>query len=160
MKFAVFIVVACLSVCCINAANPTITTWIQVNSTTEITKNIVVPSSFLRVKSYTFSYPDVSTTFFQLFEMKLIFCVQDFLHISDDFCNTLTISFLYSVQAYSRNKIKGIEHKDFTSNPATVRFLIGGVGHNNVTLEIESQRGYGINSTFTFYTDSFEPSWN
>lgn len=47
--------------------------------------------------------------------------------------------------------ILGIKHIDFKSHPVNVTFVKGGVGFNNVTVNIESQRGHGINSTFYFY---------
>ncbi|XP_031636684.1 uncharacterized protein LOC116349416 [Contarinia nasturtii] len=47
--------------------------------------------------------------------------------------------------------IAGIRHLDKKSHPVQIRFLKGGIGYNNVSIEITSQRGHGINSEFTFY---------
>ncbi|XP_055306309.1 uncharacterized protein LOC129570644 [Sitodiplosis mosellana] len=114
MKFAVFVILACLSVALVNTANPPkITTWGQVTSRTLGTKNVVATSSILQIKTFKFTFPEGQGT----------------------------------------NTIFGIQHFDFKSHPVSVRFLKGGIGQRNVTLQIDSQRGHGINSTFIFYTN-------
>lgn len=61
MKFAVFVLLACLSVAFVSTANPPkITTWGQITTRTLGTKNVVVASSFLQVKTYKFTFPEVS----------------------------------------------------------------------------------------------------
>lgn len=47
--------------------------------------------------------------------------------------------------------IAGIKHSDFKSHPVSVLFISGGIGYRNVTIQITSQKGHGINSRFTFY---------
>lgn len=60
MKFAVFAIVLCLSVCCLDAKGPPrVTTWGQVSTRTLGTKNVIVASSMLQVKKYILSYPEV-----------------------------------------------------------------------------------------------------
>ncbi|XP_055306312.1 uncharacterized protein LOC129570646 [Sitodiplosis mosellana] len=63
MKFAVFVILACLSVCYINAVNPKIQTWGQITSRTLGTKNIVIPSSPYQSKNFTFYYPEGQSTY-------------------------------------------------------------------------------------------------
>lgn len=47
--------------------------------------------------------------------------------------------------------IAGIKHIDYKSHPVSVKILNGGIGYHTATIEITSQRGHGINSTFIFY---------
>ncbi|XP_055306310.1 uncharacterized protein LOC129570645 [Sitodiplosis mosellana] len=114
MKFAVFVILACLSVALGSIVNPLkITTWGRITSITLGTKNVVVTPSILRIKTFKFTFPEGQGT----------------------------------------NTIFGIQHFDFQSHPVSVRFLKGGIGQRNVTLQIDSQRGHGINSIFIFYTN-------
>lgn len=77
MKFEVLLVLACVSVCCVNSA--TNYTWGRVTNRTLGTKNIVIPSTIFQVKNYTFTYPGVSwikfkiNTFFFDYPVFLIF---------------------------------------------------------------------------------------
>lgn len=48
--------------------------------------------------------------------------------------------------------IVGIKHQYYEITPVNITFISGGVGHMNATINIESQKDHGINSTFTFYT--------
>lgn len=43
---------------------------------------------------------------------------------------------------------------DNQSHPVDVKFLSGGIGEREVTINIVSQLGHGIQSTFVFYTNS------
>lgn len=54
-------------------------------------------------------------------------------------------------QGRSPHPIVGIQHLDYEVRPSSVRFLKGGIGQQNVTLFVQSQRDFGINSTFVFY---------
>lgn len=47
----------------------------------------------------------------------------------------------------------GIEHIDQRKHPSSFNVKKGGVGQQSVEIEVESQRGQGINSTFRFYFD-------
>lgn len=47
--------------------------------------------------------------------------------------------------------VGGIKHIDYKQHPVKAIFSNGGIGKNNVTVYLESQKGHGINSTFIFY---------
>lgn len=88
MKFAVFTILACLSVCYIDAANPKITIWGQVESTslTIGSRNVKVPS-FYPVKTYSFSFPEVSVT--RLTKKESLLRIRKLCHLDDLFQNGL-----------------------------------------------------------------------
>lgn len=49
--------------------------------------------------------------------------------------------------------IAGIRHIDFKSHPIEVQFKEGGIGYHTTTIQLTSQKGHGINSTFIFYAN-------
>lgn len=51
-----------------------------------------------------------------------------------------------------KTPIVGIRHVDFEPNPSKVQFSSGKIGDEQITLDLRSHRGAGINSKFTFYT--------
>lgn len=57
MKFAVFVVLSCLCICLANSL--TVTSWGNINARTLGTKNVVVKSSMMQVKTFKFTYPEV-----------------------------------------------------------------------------------------------------
>lgn len=54
-------------------------------------------------------------------------------------------------QYKSYQPIRGIKHLDYKSHPSNVKFLKGAIGSFNVSLEVTSQSGHGIQSSFIFY---------
>lgn len=65
-------------------------------------------------------------------------------------------SFLINILIFEQGSptftIDGIQHLDYKSHPVSVT-LKGNIGDRSITLEIESQRSHGINSTFIFFTN-------
>lgn len=146
MKLAVFFVLACLSVCCVNSV--TVNTWGRITNRTLGTKNVTVASSIFTVKNYTLTFPEVSCVEQKCVIYKWLVEI-NWLKINCLFCFGLSF---FVFQYVNYNQIHGITHIDYKSHPTSVRFLKGGIGQLNVTLQILSQRGHGINSTFIFYT--------
>lgn len=48
--------------------------------------------------------------------------------------------------------IIGIKHTDNSPLPCEVKILKGGIGHKNVTIQLQPQQNAEINSEFTFYS--------
>lgn len=168
MKFVVFVFLSCLAVC---FASVKVTNWGNVNARTMGTENVLVSSSFMQVKTHTFTYPKVSW-FFWFYKISFLY----WNHFSEvkrenienfvSFCYILLLTIFVTLskkpfikmlnflffQGQSAYAIYGIKHMDYKSHPVSVRFLKGDIGSRNITIQIESQRNHGINSTFIFYT--------
>ncbi|KAG4066514.1 hypothetical protein HA402_007150 [Bradysia odoriphaga] len=52
-----------------------------------------------------------------------------------------------------RQAIIGIKHIDWSQHPVQTEITDGGIGRNYVTIEITSQAGHGIESSFIFYAN-------
>lgn len=149
MKFVVCAVLLLLSVCIVTSVN--VSTWGRISNRTMGTTRVEVRGTRFQVKNYTLTYPQVNwvvqldSTYYNCFK-----CTDTFDRRASKFLiktNILNLS-----QGNSRLPIVGIQHLDYEFRPTSVRFLKGGIGQQNVTLFIQSQRDFGINSTFVFYT--------
>lgn len=134
MKLISLIVLSCLCICFANAAK--ITTWGNVNGRQLDTKNVALGSIPLTVITFTFTYPHV---IYLQFEQSVFFW-----NFHDIY------SFFKGIGSVP---IHGIKHIDYKQNPVEVHFIKGDIGDRNVTIKLKSQRGHGINSSFTFYTN-------
>lgn len=140
MKFIIFAVVLCLTAYQIFAAKPkvTVSTWGRITNRVLDTKRVTESSIPLMVKTNTLKFPEVRRN--------------DYKKLISTFRHWQKLFFLLIWQKTSVYQIIGIQHLDYKSHPVSLKFLKGGVGHYNVTLQIVSQRGHGINSTIIFYT--------
>lgn len=131
MKFILFAVLLCLSVCYLNAKDPMKISLVSGRVTDRIlgTKNITVSLSFFHSQNYTFTYPKVGSNK-KKENSKRCF---DWHSLSE----TIAIR-------YSGNSAHGLQiDASFGENFKWRR---------NVTIHIESQQFHGIDSKFIFYT--------
>lgn len=135
MRIALFVVLSCVCICFVHCV--TITNWGNVHTRSIGAERVVEKSSWLRVKTHTFSYPkvDFDSFSFEIYSIK-----------------NLSRSFFPFLQHNSSAPIIGITHMDFKQHPVSVKFVKGFIGDRNITIQIDSQRGHGINSTFIFFT--------
>lgn len=141
MKFVGVFILVCLAVCCVNSA--TVTTWGNTNLR-EMGRHreFALPNTnqFYHGNQFqirNFTYPRV----------------RNFRSINTELSLTF-LSFLSQNMNYyqPRQRIAGIKHIDHSSRPVKVDFKNSTViGSYNVTIQLTSQRGHGINSTFIFY---------
>lgn len=149
-KFVAITVLVFLSVCLASEVNKS--TWWKVTSCRLATRNVVVAGTRNQLTNYTLIYPEVNWTFqifkqvnWKQFNNKRIFPTKKSVSNSWDCFNLLK-------GRQSQYQIVGIEHLDHEFRPVSVTILKGGVGQQNATIQIQSQRSCGINSTFIFYT--------
>lgn len=140
MKFSLLLIILCL---CAYASCHQETLWGNTDwNVRELgTETIVVTSSWFEVKQHNFTFPRVSigSIYFNWVQFRGNNCNQKLNYSMNHLQNGGTV------------QISGIKHVDYKSHPVNVRFINGGLGFLSVSIEITSQRGHGINSTFTFY---------
>lgn len=115
MRFAVFLLVACLSVC--YSAYPKLTLWGQVTPRLLGTKGVIIPSSPpWESQNYTFTIPEVNrkTILFSFKRICAMFCISHFI-----FCAKAFFLHLNMNQLVHQIRQHSVEHKKFT----TIYFL-------------------------------------
>lgn len=135
MKFAVFAIWTCLCICLVRSK--TITNYGNVTGRLLGSENVVVESSFMKVKNYTFTFPKVSELLF----FNIV-----------DIIVSLKFIALFN-QEPTGYAIRGIKHVDNKHHPVSAHFVKGEIGHTNITIDVRSKRNHGINSVFLFYTN-------
>lgn len=141
-KFVLIAVLLCLSICLGREENEDkkLTTWGKVTSCVLATRRVRLGGTRSQVTNHTFNYPEVSQNI--LLILNWIFCEK----IKN------LIVFYFGQGRQSQYQIVGIEHFDHEFRPVNATIVKGGIGHRSVSIEIQTQEGCGINSTFVFYT--------
>lgn len=138
MKFAAFVVLSCACICIAHSVS--VTSWGSPTGRIIGYKNITMGTIHGRKSNVTFTYPPVnliSNFKFQKYQMSPKATIK-----------SVCCCFF---QGKSFQAIRGIKYLDYAWRPSAVKFLKGYVGARNVTIQVQAQPGYGINSTFIFY---------
>lgn len=141
MKFALTLAVLAIAVSCNIAQN--ITTWGDVHSSRLVnTQRVVAPFQVFRVQNRTATYNTVSLSLSLSFQ-NLHDCGLWNVNTSRNLINNhfQTAGIL----------IRGIMHIDFQTTFSRPRISAGGIGFRTASVNIVSQRSFGINSTVRFY---------
>lgn len=154
MKFVVVAVLLCLSVCIVSSLK--VNTFGRITNRTMGTRRIDVRATRYQTKNYTLTFPEVICFFFTFtyFWWSSSPENQDVTVKLQNTNNNFKWAklIIFFSQGRSPHPIVGIQYLDYEVRPSSVRFLKGGLGQQNVTLFVQSQRDFGINSTFVFYT--------
>lgn len=150
-KFVLIAGLLCLSICLGSKENEDkkLTTWGKVTSCVLATRRVLVVGTWSKVTNHTLNYPEVSqNTISQNISLKF------HSHFNQIFCEKIinSIVFYFGQGRQSQYQIVGIEHFDHEFRPVNATIVKGGIGHRSVSIEIQTQAGCGINSTFVFYT--------
>lgn len=143
MKCAVFLAILAFAFIA-NSDGIEITTWGTTANNNLRNETIVVqpqPGLILN-RNFTFtvvSYWNSIEKIYSIFGLRIHSLISDFL--------------LFYLDGFQNGPIRGLRHVDWQSSYRRVRARIveGGLGHNTVTVNLESQRSYGFNSSLNFF---------